>query len=220
MYTVFVQRFIHLLPSSQFPPMALSLTAINLPPPPLRDNLLSSQFQFRPNLLKFPKIPSSSSSFNGISLKTVTPNNNNNNPFACHVSTSQFGVQETNKSYAEAVAVGKHIRMSADKARRVIDTIRGRPYEETLMILELMPYRACETILKIVFSAGANASNNLGLSKSSLVISKAEVNEGRTMKRTRPRAQGRANRILKRTCHITITVKGLPAESVVEASSS
>lgn len=110
--------------------------------------------------------------------------------------------------------------MSADKARRVIDTIRGRPYEETLMILELMPYRACETILKIVFSAGANASNNLGLSKSSLVISKAEVNEGRTMKRTRPRAQGRANQILKRTCHITITVKGLPAESVVEASSS
>ncbi|AES81770.2 50S ribosomal protein L22 [Medicago truncatula] len=198
--------------------MALSLTAINLPPPPVRDNALASQFQFRPNLLKFPKIPSSSSSFNGISLKTVTPDNNN--PFACHVSSSQFGVQESNKSYAEAVAVGKHIRMSADKARRVIDTIRGRPYEETLMILELMPYRACETILKIVFSAGANASNNLGLSKSSLVISKAEVNEGRTMKRTRPRAQGRANQILKRTCHITITVKGLPAESVVEASSS
>lgn len=91
---MFVQRFIHLLPSSQFPPMALSLTAINLPPPPVRDNALASQFQFRPNLLKFPKIPSSSSSFNGISLKTVTPdnnNNNNNNPFACHVSTSQFG---------------------------------------------------------------------------------------------------------------------------------
>jgi len=101
--------------------------------------------------------------------------------------------------------------MSADKARRVIDTIRGRSYDETLVILELMPYRACEPIINIVISAGANATNNLGLSESSLVISKAEVNEGRTMKRTRPRAQGRANRILKRTCHIAITVKGLPA---------
>lgn len=108
--------------------------------------------------------------------------------------------------------------MSASKARRVIDQIRGRSYEETLMILELMPYRACETILKIVFSAGANASNNLGLSKSSLVISKAEVNEGKTLKRVRARAQGRANQILKRTCHITITVKGSPSESVVEAN--
>ncbi|MCH83452.1 ribosomal protein L22, partial [Trifolium medium] len=129
-------------------------------------------------------------------------------------------VQESNKSYAEAYAVGRHIRMSADKARRVIDQIRGRPYEETLMILELMPYRACEAIIKIVFSAGANASNNLGLSKSSLVISKAEVNEGKTLKRVRARAQGRANQILKRTCHITITVKGLPSESVVEANPS
>jgi len=70
--------------------MALSLSAINLPPPPVRDNLLASQFQFRPNQLKFPKIPSSSSSFNGISLKTVTADNNNN-PFACRASTSQFG---------------------------------------------------------------------------------------------------------------------------------
>lgn len=113
--------------------------------------------------------------------------------------------------------MGKHIRMSADKARRVIDQIRGRPYEETLMILELMPYRACEAILKIVFSAGANASNNLGLSKSSLIVSKAEVNEGKTIKRIRPRAQGRAYPIRKRTCHITITVKGLPSESAVEA---
>lgn len=116
--------------------------------------------------------------------------------------------------------MGRHIRMSADKARRVIDQIRGRPYEETLMILELMPYRACEAILKIVFSAGANASNNLGLSKSSLVVSKAEVNEGKTLKRVRARAQGRANSIKKRTCHITITVKGLPSEAVVEANLS
>ncbi|KAK2452177.1 50S ribosomal protein L22, chloroplastic [Trifolium repens] len=205
--------------------MALSLAAINL-----RDNLLlrpqqplAPQFQFRPNNpVKFP-IPFSSStrircSFNDITLPKTT--NNNNNTLACRFHTAQFGVQESNKSYAEAYAVGRHIRMSADKARRVIDQIRGRPYEETLMILELMPYRACEAIIKIVFSAGANASNNLGLSKSTLVISKAEVNEGKTLKRVRARAQGRANQILKRTCHITITVKGLPTESVVEANPS
>lgn len=117
----------------------------------------------------------------------------------------------------EAYAVGRNIRMSANKARRVIDQIRGSKYDETLMVLELMPYRACEAILKIVFSAGANASNNLGLSKGSLVISKAEVNEGKTMKRVKPVARGRAHPIKKRTCHITITVKGLPSESVVEA---
>ena len=80
-----------------------------------------------------------------------------------------------------------------------------------------MTPRGCEAILKIVFSAGANASNNLGLSKGSLVISKAEVNEGKTMKRVKPVARGRAHPIKKRTCHITITVKGLPSESVVEA---
>ncbi|GAU34856.1 hypothetical protein TSUD_259360 [Trifolium subterraneum] len=204
--------------------MALSL-AINLrPQQPLAPQF---QFQFRTNPVKFPihstrircssSSSSPSSSFNDITLKTT---NNNNNPFACRFHTAQFGVQESNKSYAEAYAVGRHIRMSADKARRVIDQIRGRPYEETLMILELMPYRACEAIIKIVFSAGANASNNLGLSKSSLVISKAEVNEGKTLKRVRARAQGRANQILKRTCHITITVKGLPSESVVEANPS
>ncbi|WVZ13400.1 hypothetical protein V8G54_010966 [Vigna mungo] len=118
----------------------------------------------------------------------------------------------------EAYAIGRNIRMSANKARRVIDQIRGRKYDETLMILELMPYRACEAILKIVFSAGANATNNLGLSKGSLVISKAEVNEGKTMKRVKPVARGRAHPIKKRTCHITITVKGSPSESIVEAS--
>ncbi len=175
-------------------------------------------FHFHP---KFPSIgircssSSSSSPFNDktlISLKPKTPN-----PLACRFHTAQYGGQESNKSYAEAYAVGRHIRMSADKARRVIDQIRGRSYEETLMILELMPYRACEAIIKIVFSAGANASNNLGLSKGSLIISKAEVNEGKTMKRMRAGARGRTHPIKKRTCHIAITVKGLASESVVEA---
>ncbi|CAL5186320.1 unnamed protein product [Lathyrus oleraceus] len=203
--------------------MALSL-AINVPP--VRDNLLRPQpfqSQFRPNLVKFPipssaRIRCSSSSFNDISLKTVTPNNKNS--FVCRFNATQLEVQETNQPYAETYAVGRHIRMSADKARRVVDQIRGRPYEASLMVLELMPYRACEAIIKIVFSAGANASHNLGLSKSSLFISKAEVNEGKTLKRVRARAQGRANQILKRTCHITITVRGLPDESDKEENSS
>ncbi|GJZ27632.1 ribosomal protein L22 [Tanacetum coccineum] len=73
--------------------------------------------------------------------------------------------------------IGQHISMSAHKARRVIDQIRGRSYEETLMILELMPYRACYPIFKLVYSAAANASFNMGSNEANLVISKAEVNE-------------------------------------------
>ncbi|RDX65273.1 50S ribosomal protein L22, chloroplastic [Mucuna pruriens] len=179
------------------------------------------QFQFRCQpKLKFPSIGirCSSSPFNDKTLISLKPNTSqlNNNPLACRFHAAQFGEQESNKSYVEAYAVGRNIRMSANKARRVIDQIRGLKYDETLMVLELMPYRACEAILKIVFSAGANASNNMGLSKGSLVISKAEVNEGRTMKRMRPVSRGRAHPIKKRTCHITITVKGLRADSAVE----
>nr|QKY65163.1 chloroplast 50S ribosomal protein L22 [Passiflora biflora] len=109
--------------------------------------------------------------------------------------------------YGEACARGRYIRMSPDKARRIIDQIRGRPYEEALMILELMPYRGCVPIFKLVYSAAANASNNLGLDKSSLVISKAVVDGGPVMKRVRPRARGRASTIKRRTCHITVAVK-------------
>ncbi|KAJ4822846.1 hypothetical protein Tsubulata_017925 [Turnera subulata] len=109
--------------------------------------------------------------------------------------------------YAEASASAKFIPMSPDKARRVIDQIRGRSYEDALMILELMPYRACYPIFKLVYSAAANASHNLGLDKTSLVISKAEVNGGPVKKRMRPRARGRSNVIRKPTCHIKVVVK-------------
>ncbi|PHT34487.1 50S ribosomal protein L22, chloroplastic [Capsicum baccatum] len=77
--------------------------------------------------------------------------------------------------------------MSADKARRVIDQIHGRSYEETLMILELMPYRACYPILKLVYSAAANASYNMGSSETNFVISKDEFNGGTTVKKLKPR---------------------------------
>nr|YP_008577957.1 ribosomal protein L22 [Angophora floribunda]YP_008578042.1 ribosomal protein L22 [Angophora costata]AGC59366.1 ribosomal protein L22 [Angophora floribunda]AGC59451.1 ribosomal protein L22 [Angophora costata] len=109
--------------------------------------------------------------------------------------------------YGEVYALGQHISMSAHKARRVIDQIRGRSYEETLMILDLMPYRACYPIFKLVYSAAANASHNMGFDEASLVISKAEVNEGTTMKKLKPRARGRSYAIKRPTCHIRIVLK-------------
>nr|WLD06395.1 ribosomal protein L22 [Ribes rubrum] len=107
----------------------------------------------------------------------------------------------------EVYALGQHICMSAHKARRVVDQIRGRSYEETLMILELMPYRACYPIFKLVYSAAANASHNMGFNEADLVISKAEVNEGITVKKLKPRARGRGYPIKRSTCHITIVLK-------------
>nr|WSP01774.1 ribosomal protein L22 [Syzygium cinereum] len=109
--------------------------------------------------------------------------------------------------YVEVYALGQHISMSAHKARRVIDQIRGRSYEETLMILELMPYRACYPIFKLLYSAAANASHNMGFNEASLVISKAEVNESTTMKKLKPRARGRSYAIKRPTCHIRIVLK-------------
>nr|YP_010258738.1 ribosomal protein L22 [Heliciopsis lobata]UIX22901.1 ribosomal protein L22 [Heliciopsis lobata] len=107
----------------------------------------------------------------------------------------------------EIYALGQHICMSAHKARRVIDRIRGCSYEETLMILELMPYRACYPIFKLIYSAAANASHNRASNKANLIISKAEVNEGTTMKRLKSRARGRSYPIKRPTCHITIVLK-------------
>nr|YP_010993856.1 ribosomal protein L22 [Dianella ensifolia]WOZ11301.1 ribosomal protein L22 [Dianella ensifolia] len=97
--------------------------------------------------------------------------------------------------------------MSVFKARRVINQIRGRSYEETLMILELMPYRASYPILKLVYSAAANASHNMGLNEADSFISKAEVNQGPFVKRLRPRARGRSYTVKRPTCHITIVLK-------------
>nr|YP_010882280.1 ribosomal protein L22 [Morina nepalensis]UFR81944.1 ribosomal protein L22 [Morina chlorantha]WID87194.1 ribosomal protein L22 [Morina nepalensis] len=110
------------------------------------------------------------------------------------------------KKQTEVYALGQHIAMSAHKARRVIDQIRGRSYEETLMILELMPYRACYPIFKLVYSAAANASYILGSNEANLIISKAEVDEGTTVKKLKPRARGRSYPIKRPTCHITIEV--------------
>nr|YP_009556300.1 ribosomal protein L22 [Simmondsia chinensis]QBC70147.1 ribosomal protein L22 [Simmondsia chinensis]QBC72632.1 ribosomal protein L22 [Simmondsia chinensis]QBC72633.1 ribosomal protein L22 [Simmondsia chinensis] len=113
------------------------------------------------------------------------------------------------KKQDEVYALGQYISMSADKARRVIDLIRGRSYEETLMILELMPYRTCYPIFKLIYSAAANASHNRGFNKTDLIISTAEVNKGTTMKRLKTRARGRSYLIKRPTCHITIVLKDI-----------
>jgi large subunit ribosomal protein L22 len=106
----------------------------------------------------------------------------------------------------EVKAVARYIRMSPSKVRRVLDQIRGRSYREALIILEFMPYRACEPVLKVLRSAAANAEHNEGLSRGSLVVSQAYADQGPVLKRFRPRAQGRAYQIRKPTCHITIGV--------------
>jgi len=116
------------------------------------------------------------------------------------------------KKKTEVYALGQHISMSADKARRVIDQIRGRSYEETLLILELMPYRACYPIFKLVYSAAANATYNMGSNETNLLISKAEVHEGTTRKKFKPRARGRSSPIKRPTCHLTIVMKDISLE--------
>nr|YP_010448621.1 ribosomal protein L22 [Schnabelia terniflora]UTS56631.1 ribosomal protein L22 [Schnabelia terniflora]UZG90252.1 ribosomal protein L22 [Schnabelia terniflora] len=120
------------------------------------------------------------------------------------------------KKKTEVYALGRHISLSADKARRIIDQIRGRSYEETLMILELMPYKACYPIFKLVYSAAANASFNLGSNEGNLIISKAQVNEGTIAKKLKPRARGRSYAIKKATCHITIVVKDISLDEYEE----
>nr|YP_010314778.1 ribosomal protein L22 [Cissus discolor]UNA64343.1 ribosomal protein L22 [Cissus discolor] len=128
--------------------------------------------------------------------------------------------REDKKLKTEVYALSQSISMSAHKARRVLDQIRGRSYQETLMMLELMPYRACFPIFKLIYSAAANAKHNMGLNEEYLVISKATVNEGPTVKKLKPRARGRGYPIKRPTCHITIILQdtALYDEYVMENS--
>jgi large subunit ribosomal protein L22 len=104
-------------------------------------------------------------------------------------------------------AVSKYIRISPTKVRRVLDQIRGRSYQEALMILEFLPYKACDPIWRVLNSAAANAQNNLNLKKQNLFIKKIFADQGPTLRRMRPRAQGRGYKILKPTCHITVILE-------------
>nr|YP_010375120.1 ribosomal protein L22 [Pontederia korsakowii]QXU58727.1 ribosomal protein L22 [Pontederia korsakowii]QXU58813.1 ribosomal protein L22 [Pontederia korsakowii] len=114
-----------------------------------------------------------------------------------------------NLSSSREVKILAHQRcnMSVFKVRRVIDQIRGRSYEETLMILELMPYRASYPILKLVYSAAANANHNMGLNEADSFISEAKVNKGPIRKKLRPQARGRSYLIKRPACNITIVLK-------------
>lgn len=113
---------------------------------------------------------------------------------------------ENKKNTKEAKAVGRYIRISPRKVRRVLNQIRGKTYKEALMLLEFMPYKACGPIWQVIYSAAANAEHNLNLKKENLFISEAFADQGPVLKRFRPRAQGRGYRIRKPTCHINITV--------------
>ena len=106
-----------------------------------------------------------------------------------------------------ARATAKFVRVTPMKALRVIDTIRGKSVEDALAILRYAPQSASEPIAKVVASAAANAENNFGLDPNTLVVSEAFADEGPTLKRFQPRAQGRAFQIRKRTSHITVVVE-------------
>lgn len=107
----------------------------------------------------------------------------------------------------ETKATARYVRISPRKARRVIDLIRGRGAVDALNILNHMPHKAASLIGKVVKSAVANAENNFEMNRKDLVISKAYVDEGPTMKRWRARMRGVPVRIRKRTSHITVVVK-------------
>ena len=107
----------------------------------------------------------------------------------------------------EARAIAKHIRISPRKVNVVIDLIRGKKVGEALAILKHTPKAASEILEKVLKSAVANAENNHNMDVDNLYISEAYANQGPTLKRFRPRAQGRGVRILKRTSHITLVVK-------------
>ena len=103
-------------------------------------------------------------------------------------------------------AIAKHVRISPYKVRIVLDIIRGKNYREAVAILENTPKSASLPIKKVLMSAAANAENNLGYSKDNLFVAACYADQGPTLKRVMPRAQGRAFRILKRTSHITIVL--------------
>nr|YP_009427252.1 ribosomal protein L22 [Onoclea sensibilis]ASU95924.1 ribosomal protein L22 [Onoclea sensibilis] len=115
-------------------------------------------------------------------------------------------MKDKGKSEIGARALGKNIRVSAMKMRRITDRIRGCSYGEALVLPESMPYKMCYLILQLILSAAANANTNFGLNKSDLFISEARVENSAYLRRFRPRAQGRGYPIRKPTCKVTVFV--------------
>jgi large subunit ribosomal protein L22 len=118
----------------------------------------------------------------------------------------------------EAKARARYVRVAPMKARRVVDLIRGLPAAEAQAVLRFAPQAASEPVGKVLASAVANAEHNEQLDPATLVVREAYVDEGPTLKRFRPRAQGRAYRIRKRTSHITIVLESQPAATTKTGS--
>jgi len=112
---------------------------------------------------------------------------------------------ESNK--LEARAHLRHCRISPRKVSVVLDLIRNQPLEKAISILRYSPRGASEPLLKLVNSAAANAENNFQMDNDLLYVSECFVTPGPTLKRIRPRARGSADRVLKRTCHVTVVLK-------------
>jgi large subunit ribosomal protein L22 len=111
---------------------------------------------------------------------------------------------EKKKGYS---AHAKYLRISASKVRRIADEIRRKPYTEAIAVLEALPHKGARLLKKVVQSAAANALySNKNLDEDVLYVRELQVNEGARMKRVWPRARGRADRLLKRSCHISVTM--------------
>jgi large subunit ribosomal protein L22 len=126
----------------------------------------------------------------------------------------------TTTEFPSATAVARFVRVSPTKARRVINLVRGRSVSDALDILRWAPQAASEPVAKVIASAAANAQNNDGLDPATLVVATVYADGGPTAKRIRPRAQGRAFRIRRRTSHITVIVESRPAKDQRSAKST
>jgi len=118
----------------------------------------------------------------------------------------------------EAKAVAKYVRMSSSKLKPVTDLVRGKDLNEALTILKFTPGKGSELVEKVVKSAAANAENNHEMNPDELYVAEISANQGPTMKRWRPGAQGRAGMILKRTSHISVVLKEKDAKKPVKAA--
>ena len=120
-----------------------------------------------------------------------------------------MAANEPDADVRTAFARASQVNVTPMKARRVIELIRNKPATDALAVLKFAPQAASEPVAKVLASAIANAETTEDLDRADLVVSNCQVDEGPTMKRWRPRAQGRATQILKRTSHITIEVESV-----------
>lgn len=107
-------------------------------------------------------------------------------------------------------AIARYVRIPSSKVKFVLDLIRGKRYEDAVALLKNLNKSSSPVVLKVLNSAAANAENNLSMTKDSLFVAECYATAAPTMKRMMPRAKGRADRILKRSCHITVRLDEMP----------